>query len=70
VTKVYGDYLEHGDVVQPSVREGRTGVREDREEPPPRTPRPSGRPAEALVLLAVLAVGWLAGSSTRHREGR
>ena len=51
VTKVYADYLEHGDIVQPSARQAR----------PPTTP-----PAEAAstpraavwAFLVGLAVGW------------
>jgi len=68
VTKVYGDYLWHGDVVAPSVRGAPADRRPEVEaagpadDGQPTLPRPG--------FLAGLAVGWLARSRRERREGR
>lgn len=54
VTKVYADYLAHGDIVQPSEREEAPPV----EEPPTPEPAPLGT---AAALFAGLGLGLWAG---------
>ena len=51
VTKVYADYLQHGDILQPSVREANGGEQE-----PPREPIPAPT-AVVWAFLVGLAVG-------------
>ncbi len=62
VTKVYSDYLEHGDIVQPDEREVK-----DRHIQPPVAARPDARPSRpaasvrdkgVLAVLVGVAIGW------------
>jgi membrane protein len=65
VTKVYGDYLEHGDVLQPSLRDEAAAVRAA--PPPAAGPSTPDPPSGAAALLLVgIAVGWVARSARRR----
>ncbi len=61
VTKVYADYLEYGDVVQPSEREDRRPTEPFRHMAEPIPAAGAGRTREMGVaaFLVGLAVGWM-----------
>jgi len=65
VTKVYADYLLHGDVLQPSLRE-QAGAGRPVPNPEPEPSSADRSVISAALLVVGIAVGWLARSARRR----
>jgi hypothetical protein len=65
VTKVYADYLQHGDVLQPSLRE-QAGAGRPVPNPEPEPSSADRSVISAALLVVGIAVGWLARSARRR----